>query len=257
VAGGDGTVGKVAKQLVRSRTPITVLPTGTANNIAKTLGLAGLNLPDLIGGWENGRCVNFDAGVASGPWGSECFIEGFGLGLFADAMLQLDGKDNGDLADSGEPAHVIDAVLRILKKKAERVKPRKISVRLDGKDLSDDYILLEALNTRYIGPNLDLVPQADSSDGFLDLVMVTRRDQRKLNGYLSDLVKGKKTRPKLKFRRGQRLQIQWETSPVHIDDTPWPEEEDEPPAKSNAIDVKLEPGALVFLIPKTPRRART
>jgi len=194
--------------------------------------------------------------MASGPWGSEYFVEGFGLGLFAEAMLQLDGKDNDDLADSGEPAHVIDAVLRILKKKARSVEPKKISVRLDSKDLSDDYILLEALNTRYIGPNLDLVPQADPGDGFLDVVMVTRRDRRKLNSYLSNIVERKKTRPNLKFRRGQHLQIEWESSPVHIDDTPWPDEEDEPPVRLNALDVKVQPGALVFLIPQRTRRAR-
>jgi len=213
-------------------------------------------LQEIIAGWEKGRCVNFDIGMASGPWGSEYFVEGFGLGLFAEAMLQLDGKDNDDLADSGEPAHVIDAVLRILKKKARSVEPKKISVRLDSKDLSDDYILLEALNTRYIGPNLDLVPQADPGDGFLDVVMVTRRDRRKLNSYLSNIVERKKTRPNLKFRRGQHLQIEWESSPVHIDDTPWPDEEDEPPVRLNALDVKVQPGALVFLIPQRTRRAR-
>jgi diacylglycerol kinase family enzyme len=256
VAGGDGTVAKVAKQLVGSRTPITVLPTGTANNIAKTLGLTELKLKELIAGWKHGRCVHFDVGVASGPWGSKCFVEGFGLGLFAEAMLQLDGKENGDLAQTGKPAHVIDSVLRILKKKAQHVKPKKISVRLDGKDLSGEYILLEALNIRYIGPNLDLVPQADASDGFLDVVMVTPGGRPKLSSHLSDLLKGKGTRPKLKFRRGKQLQIEWESSPVHIDDMPWPHKDDEPVIKSNAIDVKVQPGALVFLIPKTRRRAR-
>jgi diacylglycerol kinase family enzyme len=255
VAGGDGTVGKVAKQLVGSRTPVAVLPTGTANNIAKTLGLTGRDLPDLISGWKSGRCVNFDTGLASGPWGSDCFVEGFGLGLFAEAMLQLDGKDNGDLADSGRPAHVIDSVLSILKKKVQHVEPREISVRLDGKDLSGDYIMLETLNTRYIGPNLNLVPQADPGDGFFDVVLVTRRERPKLNGYLSDLLKRKKARPDLKFRRGKHLQIEWESSPVHIDDTPWPSEKDEPAVKLNAIDVKVEPGALVFLTPDPARRA--
>jgi len=249
-------VGKVAKQLIGDRTPIAVLPTGTANNIAKTLGLTGRTLQELITGWKSGRCVNFDAGLANGPWGSECFVEGFGLGLFAEAMLQLDGEDNPDLADSGRPPHVIDSVLGILKEKVQRLRSKKMSVRLDGKDLSGDYILLEALNIRYIGPNLNLVPQADTSDGFFDVVMVTQRERSKLSSYLSDLIRRKRTRPNLRFRRGQHLQIEWENSPVHIDDTPWPDEEDEPPVQLNALDVKVQPGALVFLIPQRTRRAR-
>src|SRR5688572_16963626 len=39
VAGGDGTVGGIAKKLVGRRVPIAPLPLGTANNISKTLGL--------------------------------------------------------------------------------------------------------------------------------------------------------------------------------------------------------------------------
>src|ERR1700750_219337 len=40
VAGGDGTVAKVARRLVklRSKLPMSVLPLGTANNVARTLG---------------------------------------------------------------------------------------------------------------------------------------------------------------------------------------------------------------------------
>src|SRR5262245_14210951 len=41
VAGGDGTVGKVARRLVDSGCPIAVLPMGTANNIARSLGIHG------------------------------------------------------------------------------------------------------------------------------------------------------------------------------------------------------------------------
>lgn len=37
VAGGDGTAQRVFKELAGSATPVTVLPLGTANNIADTL----------------------------------------------------------------------------------------------------------------------------------------------------------------------------------------------------------------------------
>ena len=37
---------------------------------------------------------------------------------------------------------------------------------------------------------------------------------------------------------------------IHIDDKPWPEDQDGRPALSNAIDIKTDPGALVFLQPK-------
>jgi diacylglycerol kinase family enzyme len=37
-AGGDGTVGKVAVRLVDSGVPLSVIPLGTANNLARSLG---------------------------------------------------------------------------------------------------------------------------------------------------------------------------------------------------------------------------
>lgn len=254
MAGGDGTVGKVAKRLIDSRTPIAVLPTGTANNIATSLGIANKKLPDLIKGWTRARCVNFDVGLAKGPWGSEYFIEGFGIGLFAEAMSQLDESENGDLADSGESKQIIKSVLSLLKKHLQKHPAKKITMRLDGKDLSGDYVVLEALNICSVGPNLKLAPKADFNDGFLDVVVVPKSERAQLRNYLADTIKNKNAPPDLPIRRGQHLQIEWESSPVHIDDMAWPEADDEIPVRLNAIHVDVHPAALVFLIPKTIRR---
>jgi diacylglycerol kinase family enzyme len=125
-----------------------------------------------------------------------------------------------------------------------------MTVRLDGKDISGDYVLLEALNIRFIGPNLDLVPRINVNDGLLDVVCVTKRERTKLSRYLTDRMKPKRSPSKLKVRQGRHLQIEWESSPLHIDDRPWPADEDHIPVQSNAIDVKIQPGALVFLVPK-------
>jgi diacylglycerol kinase family enzyme len=213
-------------------------------------------LEDFIQGWSTARCVNFDAGVAKGPWGSQYFIEGFGVGLFAEAMLRLDGKENTDLDDSGKPTQVISSVLTILKKQLQRGQAKKLTVRLDGEELSGDYVVLEALNIRYIGPNLDLAPRADINDGCLDVVFVAKREGAALGRYFASLIKRKRTRPNLTIRRGRHLQIEWENSPVHIDDKPWPEDDDDIPVRSNAIHISVEPAALVFLVPKTNRRGR-
>jgi diacylglycerol kinase family enzyme len=253
VAGGDGIVGKVARRLIGSRTPIAVLPMGTANNVANTLGLMGKTLKELIEGWNAARCVNFDAGVAKGPWGSRSFIEGFGVGLFAETMFQIENGERPEPSHSDDPEEEINAVLKVLKKQLSNYPSKDLTVRLDGQDLSGDYFLLEALNVRYIGPNLDLVPRAEINDGLLDVVFVSKDEQTKLSQYISDRLKNKQSRASLTIRRGRHLQVEWERSPVHIDDMPWPQDKDGTPVLSNAIDIKTDPGALVFL---TPRRGR-
>ena len=249
MAGGDGSVGKVARELIENRIPIAVLPLGTANNIAHSLGISDMPLEDLVASWNTARSINFDRGIAKGPWGSEIFIEGFGIGLFAETMWELKESEEVELP-SEKPEKVIPAVMQILNHQLDQFPAKNMAIQLDGKDVSGDYVMLEALNTRYIGPNLDLVPSAQMNDGFFDVVLVTKRDRGKLHKYISDRLSGKETRGKLTVRRSKHLQIEWENSPVHIDDIHWPTEKDRTPLKSNAIDIQIDPAALVFVAPQ-------
>ena len=254
VAGGDGTVGKVARRLIGSPTPITILPMGTANNIASALGISGIPLKDLIAGWKGARCVHFDGATARGPWGSRHFIEGFGLGLFAEAMFCLQNAKENDLAHAKNPEDEINSVLKILTSRLQKLKPRPLTVRLDGEDLSGKYVLLEALNIGFIGPNLNLAPQANTSDGLLDIVAVPDDRQNELKRYLTDRLKGVESNLKLPMRRGRHLQIESEIFPVHIDDRGWPDDDKSLPIPSHAVSINVDPGALIFLLPKVSRR---
>jgi len=249
VAGGDGTVGRVARRLIDSRIPIAVLPMGTANNIANTIGVAGRTFQDLIKGWNTAHCVNFDAGVAKGPWGTEYFIEGFGVGLFAETMFRIDNGQHPRVLRAEDPEEEISEALKVLKKQLSSYPAKELTVRLDGQDLSGEYYMLEALNVRYLGPNLELVPRAETNDGLLDVVLVAKGEQAKLRRYISDLLAKKRSRVNLTARQGRHLQVEWKTSQVHIDDMTWPEDKDAQKILSMAIDIKTDPGALVFLKP--------
>jgi diacylglycerol kinase (ATP) len=238
--------------LIGSPTPIAILPIGTANNIASTLAIADRKLKDLVATWKIAQCVHFDAGVAKGPWGSKPFIEGFGLGLFAETMFEIDSSK--DLPQTDDPDEEINSILKILKRQLRDFKASDLTVRLDGADISGEYLLLEAMNTRYIGPNLNLAPEADTKDGFLDIVTVPHGKRAALSKYLAGRINGAVPSLKLPSRRGRHLQIEWESTPVHIDDLRWPEDHKGVPIKSHAITIRVEPGALVFLTPPEKKR---
>src|SRR5688572_5235747 len=87
VAGGDGTTAKVAKRLAGRGIPLAILPAGTANNIARALGLDA-SLESLIARWSTATPTPVDLGLARGPWGEELFIEACGLGVFP-RMLEV------------------------------------------------------------------------------------------------------------------------------------------------------------------------
>ncbi|MGH7827276.1 MAG: diacylglycerol/lipid kinase family protein [Candidatus Binatia bacterium] len=247
VAGGDGMVGKVAKRLIGSHIPIAVLPMGTANNIAKALGLAERSLEDLISEWTHARKIKFDVGLATGAWGSTCFIESLGLGLFTQTMYRLDARDNIDLAHADDTEKKITSVLELLQGRLQSCAAKALQLTIDDHDLSGQYVLVEVMNIRSIGPNLCLAPDADPGDGLLDVVLVPKGEENKLSRYLSDCIAGKPSSPDLTVRKGRRLQFEWEGSVVHIDDEVWPEDGSiitRPPI----ITVKVNPESVHFLI---------
>jgi diacylglycerol kinase family enzyme len=248
VAGGDGTVGKVARRLVGRGIPIAVLPLGTANNIAKTLGIAGMTVTQLIPGWASARRLKFDAGCATGPWGGRHFIEGVGFGLFTRMLPEI--RKNKTMAHLSDAEVKVAYALQVLRDMLKDSKPMTVNAALDGRDISGKYLLFEAMNTSYIGPNLFLAPAVAHDTGLLDIAFVAEKDRKKLEKYLSTWQQGKMWPGELGVGRGKRLEVEWTGYPVHLDDRLWPKKGKPKPKSPAMIEIKLERAALEFLVPK-------
>jgi diacylglycerol kinase family enzyme len=249
VAGGDGAVGKVARRLLGRSVPLTVLPTGTANNIATTLGLTDTPLDRLIAGWATARRARFDVGVAHGPWGATPFIEGFGVGLFAGTMSRLGDSDSTERARLDQEDDKVTSAQEMLRERLRRCPAMELAVELDGRDLSGEYVLLEVMNIRHVGPNLHLAPDADPGDGLLDVVLLHHGGRDALGEYLLKCRDGKPIPPNLPVRRGTRLRMRWDGFDVHIDDEPWPGGDVKAPSAPASIDVMLGTHSIEFLVP--------
>jgi diacylglycerol kinase family enzyme len=245
-AGGDGTISAVAKRMAGSNVPLAVLPMGTANNISHTLGIADIPLDQLITGWQQARVVAFDLGVARGPWGTRRFVEGIGAGVFAWTLPAADAS--GTLANLTDADSKIVYALQMLKDRLEGCPPVTVSAKLDGRDVTGEYVLFEAMNMRYIGPNLYLAPHGEPGDGQLDVVMVSVAERERLIAYLSSWQNGEERRAALPTRRGRHLVMQWTGFHVHVDDDIWPEEGMKADAPAQ-IEVTLEPQVLRVLVP--------
>ena len=243
VAGGDGTVSRVAKQLHGRGTPIAPLPAGTANNISTTLGLVGRPVEELVREWQEARHVKLDLGVAEGPWGRRYFLEGMGAGLFAHAA-DVAPKDKLP----SEPAEKVKWAIRNLREQLRGIEPVRIEASLDGVDVSGEYVLFEALNIPFVGPNLFLAPDSKQGDGQLDLIMATDAERERLVHYLEHWEEKKQRLAVLPSRQGRHLRMQWRGERMHIDDEFWPQDaaQAQPPA---GIDVRIEDAAVDFLAP--------
>src|SRR5712675_3352117 len=90
-AGGDGTVARVVAHARSDGPAIAILPLGTANNIAASLGIAG-PLDAIVSTWQQARMRPYYPISASGPWGMRRLIEGVGFGAFEEAMHEIPRK---------------------------------------------------------------------------------------------------------------------------------------------------------------------
>jgi diacylglycerol kinase family enzyme len=119
---------------------------------------------------------------------------------------------------------------------------------LDGRDLSGDFLMLEVMNTRSIGPNLVLAPEAVRGDGLLDVVLVPTVERDQLIEYLRDQPQKGQNNPALAVHRGRRLQIKGREGEFHLDDRPWPDQDKRPTDHPFLIEVDVKHKALHFLV---------
>jgi diacylglycerol kinase family enzyme len=248
VAGGDGTVGRVAKKLVGRDVPVAPLPLGTANNISKTLGLTELTLREIVAGWDLGCRMAFDVGVAKGPWGSRYFVEAMGIGLFACTIPVA--ESNRGLASLTDADAKVAYALRMLRDRVTDCAPQALELTIDGEDHSGNYVLFEAMNMEFVGPNLYLAPEIAPTDGMLDVVLVTPAERDQLNESLATWQQGELEHPNVPRRRARSIELKWTGFEVHIDDEPWPGGAEQPPSLI-PIELRVEHEALSFLRPRS------
>lgn len=248
VAGGDGTVGRVAKKLIGRDIALAPIPLGTANNISRTLGLTDLTLDEIVTGWHDGRRIPFDVGVANGPWGTRYFVEAMGVGIFAYALPAA--HENKTLAKLKDADAKIAYAIGMLRERLERCAPHHLEIALDGTCLSGEYVLFEAMNMEFVGPNLYLAPDMRPDDGLLDVVLVTTADRDKLRDTLANWQHGDLHPPDLTRYRASRVELEWSGFDVHFDDEAWPPEASDAQPALNEIELKVEREALEFLAPR-------
>lgn len=247
VAGGDGTVTKVARRLIGRDIPIAVLPLGTANNISKTLGIVDMPVTRLIPSWRDARRVTFDAGIARGPWGERYFIEGAGVGLLTNAIPKaVASKTLEQLPETGAKVSYAQQIFREHLADQDAV---EIKAKLDGEDISGRYLMLEVLNIQYFGPNLYLAPDLVRNDGEFDVVLVPEKHREKLRKHIRHWQEGKLLPPEFETRRGRRLELDWTGYPLHLDDKLWPDSKNRQPKRKGAIELRVVNEAVRFLVP--------
>lgn len=233
VAGGDGTVGRAACELPGWQVPLSILPLGTANNTARSLGMPA-RMRRLAKSWHAAAHVPFDLGVVSQGVLRQRFAEAVGWGVFPEAIAQAK-------ADSWQ-----GSVRRTLKRDRKRIhavaaqaKARPYRVEVDGRDLSGDYLLVEVMNVPLLGPRLELSPRSNPGDGRFEVVLVTEA-QRSLITELAE--SGALPAAGLTLEQGSKICISASEGVCHQDGRLLRH-----PVGLRSFEIQVEPAAISYL----------
>lgn len=157
VAGGDGTMNAAAPAIIETHLPLGVLPAGTANDLARTLGLP-VDLAAAADVIAAGGVTPIDLGEVNG----HPFFNVASLGLSAELARRLSGEDKRRF---GRLSYALAALRTLV---AARPFHAEITEE-GGAHVRVKTLQIAVGNGRYYGGGMAVTDDALIDDGHLDL----------------------------------------------------------------------------------------
>jgi len=173
VCGGDGTISAVARTLAGTRATLGIIPIGTQNNTALSLGIPS-DVPAAIAILRTGRRIKVDVGMATCGKINTPFLEVCSVGLVSTLFPSVDDIQHGNLARVGDFLSTLAAS-----------PPAEIHLLLDDKQEIHNlgHVVLVS-NMPYIGFHYQLGSLASFKDGLLDVLFFADLSKLDLLGYV-------------------------------------------------------------------------
>lgn len=227
--GGDGTVTEVAQGLRGLDVALGVVPAGTANVLARELGLPW-EADAAVAALHAGRERRLDGGVCN----DRRFLLMIGVGLDA-AVAHAHTR-----AVSGHNSYwrYVQPVWQTVRD----MPLRPLRVEVDGVRLPEGVTSVVVGNVRGFGGVFEATSAAVPDDGVLEVIGLTGVSRLRWTGYLAAaLLRRLHEMPGAHTARGTRVRIEA--------DAPEPMQRDGDPFGFTPADIAIEPGAVRVVVP--------
>jgi diacylglycerol kinase (ATP) len=173
VCGGDGTISAVASILAGTEATLGIMPIGTQNNTALSLGIPN-DPASAIAILRKGRRIKVDVGVATCERKATPFLEVCSVGLVSDLFPAADDIQHGN------PGRLIDLLSTLAASP-----PADIQLLLENrrKVRSRGHVVLVA-NMPVIGFHYQVGELSAFHDGLLDVIFFAELSKLELLGYV-------------------------------------------------------------------------
>ena len=227
--GGDGTVNEVARALLGTNTALGIVPKGSGNGLARSLGIA-MNSEEAIRQLSTGHRICIDS----------CTMDG--RPFFCTCGMGFDAAVSHAFAEASSRGPV--TYFRTMIEEYRDFRAENYHITLDGEHSFDtEAFVLVAANATQYGNNAYIAPEADLADGFLDLALIRPFPGVEAAFVLGDLMLGRLPNNKYYHaERARELIIERSTSGViHLDG--------EPCQAGERVEIRLIPQSLHVIIP--------
>jgi diacylglycerol kinase (ATP) len=230
VYGGDGTVMEAAQALYKNRTPLLILPGGTANVMAKEIGIPPSSREAVNLLRSKFKTKTIDMALLD----KKPFMLRISAGILAD-IVRNTAKDSKE--KFGTLAYSVSALKKLIKHDIY-----SYDMKIDGKKVSESGIALMVANAGNIGiSGFSVLPHIKVADGFLDVVIFKSATATSFYSLIKSMYTGKKPQGEVKHWRAKEVVINLSPpAPIVCDDLP---------LGAQTIRAKIAPKSLNVVVP--------
>ena len=228
-AGGDGTTGTVAKELIGSDTALGILPLGSVMNIARSLGIPR-DLEAAAAIIAEGDVRRVDIGEADG----QPFFEAGSVGLNAALFREANRFDDGDWW----------SVLRTIWV-AIRYRPARMTLELDDRTVRTRALMISVANGPYTGMGMQVAPDARLDDGRFDVRVFRGFSKWELLRHLAGIAFGR-------YRYAPHVSTYRSTTVLVTSAHPLPARADAQDLGTTPVTFQVRAAALAAIVPRDP-----
>jgi len=229
--GGDGTVNEVFNGIIGTKAVFGILPTGTGNGFAKSLGLPS-SINEACQILIHGQVKTIDIGIINNRY----FIGTAGIGF--DAMIaSYAGKKLGPLR--GMWLYFYAGAINFFK-----YSPPLTNLNIDSENIQIRPLLVVVANTKRYGGGALIAPNALPDDGLFDVCVIKEMGAIELIWNLPKLFTGKHIKlSKVSIYRAKSVVIETD-SPTYA------HADGEAIGNYSKMEFQLLPRAIKVLVPK-------
>lgn len=234
-AGGDGTVNAAARALTGTDTALGIIPCGSGNGLARSIGLPS-DFKAALRSIAEGRVLTADHGLVN----DVPFFCTFGVGFDAAVSEKFAGAKR-----RGRITYIREVLREFID-----YTPKSYAISIGGNVITDRAFLVAVANAPQYGNNAYIAPKASLTDGFLDLTVVHSGSPLSTALLGVDLMTGYLDRNTLidTFRISSATISRLDNGPAHVDG--------EPIELGKVLNVECRPASLRLFVPDADLRVR-